>query len=142
MTASLPAGQIRPVVLVDEQLARRDQNDITNRLKHFDKYDDVFTEAFAATFVIHGLQESIEGSDSYQETLAELFPSILFSRTDGNTEALPSGPYFLHGSDIHQAWRLYPDELDAFIYGVIPRDVLSPDAYVARYLGQFLRQGS
>ncbi|PSN67728.1 hypothetical protein BS50DRAFT_665102 [Corynespora cassiicola Philippines] len=41
-------------------------------------------------------------------------------------DILPSGPYFLHGKNIHQAWRLYEDDLDAFIFAVLPCDVQNP----------------
>jgi hypothetical protein len=34
---------------------------------------------------------------------------------------LPEGPYFLVGDSIHQAWKLYADELDSFSVAVIPQ---------------------
>lgn len=43
---------------------------------------------------------------------------------------LPPGPYFLHDSNIHQAWRLYQDVLDAFIFGVVPENALQPERFV------------
>ncbi|KAF5614520.1 D-mandelate dehydrogenase [Fusarium sp. NRRL 25303] len=39
---------------------------------------------------------------------------------------LPPGPYFLCHDGIHQAYRLYEDTLDSFIFGVIQDDVLNP----------------
>ncbi|KAL4936545.1 amidase signature domain-containing protein [Aspergillus oleicola] len=42
---------------------------------------------------------------------------------------LPPGPYFLHGPNIHQAWRMYPDYLDAFIFGVLPENVNRPERF-------------
>ncbi|KAL6806958.1 amidase signature domain-containing protein [Trichoderma sp. SZMC 28013] len=47
-------------------------------------------------------------------------------------EDLPSGPYFLHGPNLYQAWRLYEDFLDAFTFGVIPNSINgSDDGYEA-----------
>ncbi|UKZ72529.1 hypothetical protein TrVFT333_000159 [Trichoderma virens FT-333] len=47
-------------------------------------------------------------------------------------EDLPSGPYFLHGPNLYQAWRLYDDILDAFTFGVIPNSINgSDDGYEA-----------
>lgn len=43
---------------------------------------------------------------------------------------LPSGPYFLYGPNLHQAWRLYDDELGAFTFGIVPDDLGKPDEYV------------
>lgn len=40
---------------------------------------------------------------------------------------LPSGPYFLHGPNLYQAWRLYDDVLDAFTFGVIPNSINGTD---------------
>ncbi|KAF4596030.1 amidase signature domain-containing protein [Ophiocordyceps camponoti-floridani] len=36
---------------------------------------------------------------------------------------LPSGPYFLQGPNLHQAWRLYDDTAGAFALGVVPENV-------------------
>jgi len=49
----------------------------------------------------------------------------LINTLEGLSE-LPSGPYFLHGPNLHQAWRLYDDEYGAFTFGVIPDDVDQP----------------
>lgn len=43
---------------------------------------------------------------------------------------LPSGPYFLHGPNLHQAWRMYDDEFGAFTIGVIPDSLYQPAEYV------------
>jgi Asp-tRNA(Asn)/Glu-tRNA(Gln) amidotransferase A subunit family amidase len=40
---------------------------------------------------------------------------------DGS-ERLPQGPYFALGGKLHQSWRLYPDDLEAFTTAVIPDD--------------------
>lgn len=49
----------------------------------------------------------------------------LINTLEGLSE-LPSGPYFLHGPNLHQAWRLYDDEYGAFTAGIIPDDVDQP----------------
>ncbi|KAF2240819.1 putative amidase [Trematosphaeria pertusa] len=52
--------------------------------------------------------------------------SAIHQASGPTSNPLPSGPYFLHGSNIHQAWRLYDDELDAFVFAVIPEDLRNP----------------
>lgn len=35
-------------------------------------------------------------------------------------EALPEGPYLRRGNGLHQVWRLYRDNLEAFTLATIP----------------------
>ena len=44
---------------------------------------------------------------------------------------LPQGPYFIHGKAIRQAWKLYEDDLDAFVVPTIVDDVTDPTRYAA-----------
>lgn len=39
-----------------------------------------------------------------------------------SNSSLPEGPYFACGRAIHQAWRLRPDRLSAFVTRVVPDD--------------------
>ena len=34
---------------------------------------------------------------------------------DVSERIIPPGPYFMIGSELHQAWRIYPDKLNAFM---------------------------
>jgi hypothetical protein len=96
----------------------------------FASVDDVYSQSFAQSVV---LQSSI-GNDSLEQLFAEFKASDRFNavyRTSPSSppSALPPGPYFLVHGSIHQAYRLYEDELDSFIFGVIPEDVLNPKKY-------------
>ncbi|KAG8408187.1 hypothetical protein J3459_018105 [Metarhizium acridum] len=42
---------------------------------------------------------------------------------------LPAGPYILHGPNVHQAWKIYNDTLDAFAFGVYPERVDEIDSF-------------
>lgn len=65
-----------------------------------------------------------EGLHIGKSTLKSLnFTTVYTSSAVG----LPPGPYFLHGPNLHQAWRLYQDYLDAFIFGVVPENALKPE---------------
>ncbi len=44
-------------------------------------------------------------------------------RTLISLDVLPEGPYFLSGTAVHQAWRLYADELRAFVLATVPSSV-------------------
>lgn len=89
-------------------------NDITDVTKDWHKSDDVWSEAFAELAVLQtpfGVEPNANRG-------------IIHIQAKEGKEMLPSGPYFLHGSNVHQAWRLYPDEFDAFIAPVVPDSVL------------------
>jgi hypothetical protein len=96
----------------------------------FATVDDVYSESFAHSVI---LQSSI-GNDSIEQLLAEFkasdhFNTVYHTSPSSATSALPPGPYFLVHGSIHQAYRLYEDELDSFIFGVIPEDVLNPKKF-------------
>jgi hypothetical protein len=55
------------------------------------------------------------------------FENVFVSWAESQTAAIPSGPYLLLGNDLHQAWRLYTDDLDAFIVSVVPDRVSAPN---------------
>lgn len=48
--------------------------------------------------------------------------NLVFSETSSTNHLLPEGPYFAKGIDLHQAWRLYEDEMFSFVSAVIPAD--------------------
>ncbi|KAI7771044.1 hypothetical protein LZL87_004831 [Fusarium oxysporum] len=55
----------------------------------------------------------------------------VYSPSFAHTALIRSNPYFLCDDGVHQAYRLYEDPLDSFIFGVIPDDVLNPKRYTA-----------
>ena len=56
--------------------------------------------------------------DNVTHYLRERSSAIIFL----SDTVLPEGPYFAVGRQLHQAWRLYPDNLSSFVTAVIPRD--------------------
>lgn len=82
--------------------------------------DDVYSPEFAHNVVLTGSPEELD--HEWSTLISWNFSAVYTS----DATDLPAGPYFLHGSEIHQAWRLYPDYLDALIFGVLPENVLQP----------------
>ncbi|KAF5611513.1 amidase [Fusarium subglutinans] len=75
--------------------------------------------------------EPEKGSSGYSIVSKLLIASLAFStRSQAPESHLPPSPYFLRDGGIHQAYRLYEDTLDSFIFGVIPLDALNPEEYV------------
>jgi hypothetical protein len=46
--------------------------------------------------------------------------SFLLVSPDASERLIPPGPYFMVGGGLHQAWRIYPDKLNAFMTTVVP----------------------
>lgn len=59
-------------------------------------------------------------SESVIRFLDERSSKLIFVTADD--DALPDGPYFKNGSNLHRAWRLYADENLAFTLPVIPSE--------------------
>lgn len=101
-------------------------DDILELLKRFRATDDEYTEQFGDNLVLQvpvgqqhqTLVPTLQASPYFKKVLRALQTS------HGN---LPSGPYFLSKNGIHQAWRLYEDDLDAFIIPTIPSNVTLVD---------------
>ncbi|KFA46974.1 hypothetical protein S40293_09794 [Stachybotrys chartarum IBT 40293] len=107
--------------------------DVDGLLRLYDIYDDVFTPEFGSILV-----EKPEGNSSdlnIVQNAGNMQIQQLYHLGEVATMAgmgeLPSGPYFLHGPNLHQAWKLYDDDHEAFTFGVIPEDVNGAEEFRA-----------
>lgn len=97
-------------------------------VSQFTSRDDVFSADFLTGII--GLQSPCE-SPATLEDFHDLNTSLGNWNVTSVLEVsvkdieLPPGPYFLCGKNIHQAWKLYPDDLDAFQTTVIPENTQS-----------------
>ncbi|KAL6362403.1 hypothetical protein LRP88_03682 [Fusarium phalaenopsidis] len=99
--------------------------DLEGILQLFDSYDDVFNLEFGSVLV----EKPGSSSNDVVNTTITGRPVYHLDQITAfeDMAELPSGPYFLHGPNLHQAWRLYDDEFGAFTFGVIPDDLYQPD---------------
>ncbi|RCI11651.1 hypothetical protein L249_7778 [Ophiocordyceps polyrhachis-furcata BCC 54312] len=103
---------------------------VDDTLRRFQSWDDVFAPEFGFVLV-----EKPAANSSRAVTTSMTSDKELYRLTDGrelnhaaslasqDLTGLPSGPYFLQGPNLHQAWRLYDDTADAFTLGVVPENV-------------------
>ncbi|KAI1110106.1 amidase signature domain-containing protein [Nemania sp. NC0429] len=96
---------------------------LKDRLYAFVSADDVYDPAFATqgTFIFQHTSDITGAKNSVESAVEQLcsHKNVLYHfAQDG--QILPEGPYFLMGSFVHQAWRLYPDVLRAFTVATIP----------------------
>ncbi|KAM0231732.1 hypothetical protein ACHAPO_008312 [Fusarium lateritium] len=116
---------INPDALIPVTLLTTDEifGDLEGVLNLFDNVDDVFVPDFGSILV-----EKTGSNSSRVQDARQVYHMDLIKTLEGFSE-LPSGPYFLHGPNLHQAWKLYDDEFGAFTFGVIPDDSDKPDEY-------------
>ncbi|KAF7559470.1 hypothetical protein G7046_g4681 [Stylonectria norvegica] len=105
--------------------------DLDGILQLFDSYDDVFVPDFGGVLIE---KPGGNGSDTSALGVNGSTPDVYRMVVETATAAdgfadLPSGPYFLYGPNLYQAWRLYEDYYGAFTFGVIPDDVNKPDGF-------------
>lgn len=125
---------INPDVLLPVTLLTTDEifGDLDGILDLLDDYDDVFTPDFGSVLIEKPGpgQSNASQLDSFNDRPSRQLYQLegINGRSNGFSE-LPSGPYFLHGPNLHQAWRLYNDDLDAFTFGVIPDNPSQPNEF-------------
>ncbi|KAH6679166.1 amidase signature domain-containing protein [Halenospora varia] len=87
--------------------------------------DDVFSIAFVENVVFqiaHSDKGLLGAAPQVDRDVSEAFSSLegwSWHFWESN-EKLASGPYFLWGSELRQAYRLHPDVCGAFVHGCIP----------------------
>ncbi|CAH0018141.1 unnamed protein product [Clonostachys rhizophaga] len=118
-----------PVVLFTTNAVVPSATEVTGVIHRFADVDDVYAPTFADTIVLQ-LDPSLDA----QRELGRFrdsgcFEAVYHVAPTSPPNVLPTGPYFLTQGNIHQAYRLYEDELDSFIFGVIPEDVLNLKKY-------------
>lgn len=93
---------------------------------NFASEDDVLSDDFSSSVILRpsqGVDLSVVANRLLQ---SKLLRTIHISDPTHKSGRLPSGPYFIQGRSIHQAWKLYEDELDAFVIPTIPCDGFEP----------------
>ncbi|CAG9942014.1 unnamed protein product [Clonostachys rosea f. rosea IK726] len=115
-----------PVVLFTTSAAAPPATEVRALIHGFADVDDVYAPPFSDTLVLQ-LDSSLDAQRELgQYRDSGCFEAVYHIAPNSPPHVLPTGPYFLTQGNIHQAYRLYEDELDSFIFGVIPEDVLNP----------------
>lgn len=119
-----------PAVVVNTSNLKTTKQLIEDSFARFEAADDVFSPLFSKDnlFVLQH-NNSDEPTPTIPQEVQELLrarSSQLVSITNAiyDGKSLPEGPYFAKGDNLHQAWRLYEDDLCAVVTAVIPDDDL------------------
>jgi hypothetical protein len=117
---------LKPVVVLSSRHGNITDDSVLQKLQYFAAVDDVYDPKFSDVILLQsvtGHTESpltVTGKDENGDS-----PTVFSFTVDSDQHLLPEGPYFLFNGVIHQAWRLYPDTLEAFVETVIPDDTSS-----------------
>ncbi|VUC20353.1 unnamed protein product [Clonostachys rosea] len=127
ITAIINPDSILPVTL----LATHEifSPDLDGLLAGLDAVDDVFIPEFGSILVEKATENDRHADPSKLGITRDIFQLNSSDSLLQGFNDLPSGPYILHGPNLYQAWRLYEDEYDAFVFGVIPEDVNEPEQF-------------
>ncbi|CAH0040298.1 unnamed protein product [Clonostachys solani] len=127
ITAIINPDSILPVTL----LATHEifSHDLEGLLAGLDAVDDVFIPEFGSVLVEKADEHGRHADPSKLGITQDIFQLNSSDSLLKGFNDLPSGPYILHGPNLYQAWRLYEDEYDAFVFGVIPEDVNEPEQF-------------
>ncbi|TQV91793.1 beta-mannosidase precursor [Cordyceps javanica] len=116
---------VLPVTLIStEELNSPNLDDF---LKGLELFDDVYSSEFAFALVEKpGANETKQSTSDRRAAVAgkQTYTVQVTGTPDDAARSspfsdLPTGPYILHGKELHQAYRIYEDELGAFSAGIV-----------------------
>ncbi|KAK0747771.1 amidase signature domain-containing protein [Apiosordaria backusii] len=93
-------------------------------IEDFNRLDDVYMYGFNKRIVIIDQSEAKLAADDKTHEIPPHRIHGLF--LDVERHLVMPGPYFIYNGGLHQAWRLYPDKLRAFNFGIVPRALHDP----------------
>ena len=115
---------LRPCTIISSIDGNIGGVDIENTIARFLKVDDVYSLDFVSYIIIQTLGRVASKKRSQIRCCERFGPNIKqqleYSKVDFQENLLPPGPYFVYGNGIYEAWRLYPDFLDAFQISFMP----------------------
>jgi hypothetical protein len=95
---------------------------LEEEIAKFESQDDVFSRDFLSEVVFtHGLSSSSTIETELDVEVLGLLKSYGVSQYHfQGAQIWPAGPYFSDGSNLLEAWKLYPDTSEAFYLATVP----------------------
>ncbi|PMD44122.1 amidase signature enzyme [Hyaloscypha variabilis F] len=118
---------VAPVLVLNLPSRKFDVQALKDIFVNFEARDDVFSSRFINGAILYAQTTGNESEGQVMPTAVEEFlraqsSELVFSDPSDTAPRIPEGPYFLKGKNLHQAWRLYEDELCSFVSAVVPAD--------------------
>ncbi|KAJ3037698.1 hypothetical protein HDV00_001420 [Rhizophlyctis rosea] len=123
------SGDLIPLTVISTTESTFTASSLEKVVKKYAAADDVFNSGFLGAIYIKYDGNAKKPSIASISSLGKKYNTKLIftsssykSNTAKLTKDLPTGPYFLDvkSGEIYQAYRLYSDEQQAFVYGTIP----------------------
>nr|POF14265.1 amidase 1 [Quercus suber] len=92
--------------------------------------DDVLTDEFCAQVVIQIPVKSSTSSYMSKISSLKMFRAIFRYEYGHAAVSASPAPYFVQGQNLHQAWRLYEDTVDAFVIPIIPEKLTQSSRFL------------
>ncbi|KAI0182735.1 amidase-like protein [Xylaria flabelliformis] len=92
------------------------KDQLENAYLSYQQNDDVFCDAFLTNVLLVSDETTVD--EPATDLLASWGCLKVFQLS--NTEKVPPGPYFFSACGLYPAWRIFPDDKDAFILSKIP----------------------
>lgn len=132
-------SSLKPLIVLYSDDGTVGVNDLLDAVQHLKSEDDVFSPDFLSDSIViqssATVQLRVEHLKNLKTSLGPWTVKSLFTlQSDADRPPLPRGPYFLCGRNLHQAWKLYPDNLDCFATTVVRRDTQSAESRYVREL--------
>lgn len=131
-----PAGSElwTPAVLLSTQDSGFGPEDAQKALEEFGHPDDVLSDDFSSTPILQPSRDIDTAGVATRLAGSSPFRTVYINAPAYKHGSIQTRPYFIHGKWIHQTWKLYEDDLDAFVIPTIADDVLTPKRLVSRSL--------
>ncbi|KAI4112218.1 MAG: hypothetical protein LQ345_006601 [Seirophora villosa] len=112
-----------PVTVIFSADGQLSDKYIAGEIRRYLAQDDVYSLHFAWWIVLQvaaGITPRAAIGRSPSHETGPKGTTLEFSIVSSTPTLLPPGPYFAYDNGIYEAWRLYPDHLDAFEIAVVP----------------------
>ncbi|KAL8934633.1 MAG: hypothetical protein Q9216_005808 [Gyalolechia sp. 2 TL-2023] len=119
----------KPAVVINLPNSAISLGQLETGFQRFADEDDVFSMDFVDGALIYVQTKEPRGSvatptptlsHEVKTYLEQHSAQLLFSDQAAELPSLSEGPYFVAQSRLHQAWRLYEDDLEAFVSSSVP----------------------
>ena len=117
-SVSVPCSTVPATVLSVDGLTKITATWIQKTTNSFIESDDVFNRAFLSNILLIVSNGGIEPEITKEaENLLAEWDAKVDIISGGHP--VPPGPYLRHGCGISKVFRLYPDQYEAFVFGVV-----------------------
>lgn len=113
---------ISPVTIIASDEAKIDGPWLAAELSRLQDADDVFSDDFHSNIIFCCRSPAVaKQGQRLSQTAVKLLQEIRTTRYEfAGSQSWISGPYFSLNGILYEAWKLYPDNAEAFYFSTVP----------------------